>query len=203
MLISWLGDAGVRLQTKDLTLIIDPPASQTGFRHGKLTADVVALTQDDERDAKIVGGDPRLITTPGEYELKRVFIYGLAIPSTPNQVHWRIEAEELSFGHIANLSRPLDNGDLAQLEGVDVLFIPVGGKSVLGADAAAALISQIEPRIVIPIQFHLPGNTQGYDGVEKFLKEFGVKSSDTHDKIKLAKKDLPAEETLVMVPRVA
>jgi L-ascorbate metabolism protein UlaG (beta-lactamase superfamily) len=202
MVISWLGDAGIRIQTKDLTLIIDPPAQTTGFKHGKLTADVVALTQAEGRDADLVSGVTRTIETAGEYEVKQVFFYGLSLPSAPNQIHFRVEAEELSLAHVGSLTHTLDNGELASLEGVDILFIPVGGKSVLSAEAAAELISKIEPRIVIPIQFHVPGDKSGYDGIEKFLKEFGVKASEPQSKIKLAKKDLPAEETLVIVPLI-
>lgn len=202
MLISWLGDAGIRLQTKDLAVIIDPPAATTGFSHGKLQADVVALTQSDGRDKSAVQNAVRIIDTPGEYEVKQVFIYGLALPSTPLQVHYRVEAEELSFGHLGSLTRSLDAAELAQLEGVDVLFVPVGGKSVLSAEAATELISQVEPRIVIPIQFHVPGEKIGYEGIEKFLKEFGVKNSEPQSKIKVTKKDLPVEETLVIVPLV-
>lgn len=199
MQISWLGEAGIRLQTKDATLIIDPPSATTGLKLGKVTADILALTQTDGRDPGLVGGNPFRIDTPGEYERKQIFIYGIGLASEPGRVHFRIEAEEMSFGHLANLDHKLDNGELAQLEGVDILFVPVGGKSVLNADDAAELISQIEPRIVVPIQYHVPGSKLGYGPVEPFLKEMGAKQSEPQAKWKIAKKDLPAEETQVIV----
>lgn len=199
MLISWLGDAGLRLQTKDAVLVIDPPAAATGLKVGKLTADILALTQSDRRDPSLVGGNPFRIDTPGEYERKQIFIYGLGLPSEAGRVHWRIEAEDMSFGHLADLDHKLDNGELAQLESVDVLFVPVGGKSVLDADQAAELISQIEPRVVVPIQYQLPGLKLGYGPVEPFLKELGAKRVEPQAKWKLAKKDLPVEETQVVL----
>lgn len=199
MVISWLGDAGIRLQTKDVVVLIDPPGTATGLKPTKQAANIVALTQVDGRDAKSVSGNPFLIDAPGEYERQNVFAYGLTLPGDPGRVHWRFEAEELSLGHLGSLNHPIENGDLATLEGVDILFVPVGGKSVLDAEAAAALISQIEPRIVVPIQFKCPGSTAGYADVAPFLKEMGSKTNQPIDKLKIVKKDLPAEETNVVV----
>jgi L-ascorbate metabolism protein UlaG (beta-lactamase superfamily) len=199
MQISWLGEAGIRLQTKDAVLIIDPPATVTGFQPGKPAADILALTTAERRDPASVTGHPFTIETPGEFERKQVFIYGLGLPSESGKVHWRIETEDMSFGHLADLDHKLDNGELDQLEGVDVLFVPVGGKRVLNADQATELISQIEPRVVIPIQYHVPGSRLGYGTLEPFLKELGAKRTEPQAKWKFAKKDLPAEETQVMI----
>lgn len=202
MIISWLGDSGLRIQTKDATVIIDPPAASTGLKPGKLTADIVAVTTADRRDASLVQGTNLSITTPGEYELKQIFIYGIALPSDTGRVHFRIEAEGMSLGHLADLDHKLENGELEQLEGVDVLFIPVGGKTVLDAETAATIISQIEPRIVVPIQYATPGAKLGYGAVDLFLKELGGKQQGPESKWKITKKDLPAEETQVVLLQV-
>lgn len=199
MVISWLGDAGIRLQTKDAVLVIDPPSSETGFRMPKQASDIVAVTQRDGRDPKAVGGEPMIIDAPGEYERKNIFVYGLGLASEPNHVHWRVEVEEMSFGHLGNLQHMLENGELTQLEGVDVLFIPVGGNDVLAPARATELISQIEPRVVIPIQYKTSGGKASYGTLEAFLKDMGAKSSESQAKWKIQKKDLPAEETQVVI----
>jgi len=199
MIISWLGDAGIRLQIKDTVVLIDPPAASAGLKPTKQAATIVALTQAEGTDAKSVSGEPLMIVSPGEYERQGVFIYGIQVPTDPARTHFRVEAEELSLGHLGGLKAKLDNGQLAAFEGVDILFVPVGGKSVYDADEASTLISQIEPRIVIPIQYKYPGQTAGYSDVAAFLKEMGSKSSEAVDKLKIVKKDLPADETQVMV----
>lgn len=200
MILSWLGEAGIRLQTKDAIVLIDPPASETGFKPTRQTADVVALTRAAGRDAKSVGGDPFIINGPGEYERKNVFIHGLELAPGSGQVHFRLTAEDISLGHLADLPRSPANGQLAQFEGVDILFVSVGGKAVLGPEAAAGLVSQIEPRVVIPIQYHIAGSRAGYGRVEAFLKAMGMKSSQAPvEKWKVSKKDLPAEETTVVL----
>lgn len=199
MVISWLGDAGIRIQTKDATLVIDPPSSETGFRASKQMVDIVAVTKKEGRDPKAVGGEPMVLDTAGEYERKNIFVYGLAIPSEPHQIHWRIEAEELSLGHLGSLQHALENGELAKLEGVDVLFVPVGGGDVLSSARATELISQIEPRIVIPIQYKVPGGKANYGTLDAFLKDLGAKADEPVAKLKLQKKDLPADDTKVVV----
>lgn len=199
MVISWLGDAGIRIQTKDTVVLIDPPAASTGLKPTKQSATIVALTQAEGTDAKSVAGEPLMIASPGEYERQGVFIYGIQVPADPARTHFRVEVEEMSLGHLGGLKEKLDNGQLAAFEGVDILFVPVGGKSVYSADEAATLISQIEPRIVIPIQYKSAGSTAGYADVSSFLKEMGSKSAEAVDKYKIVKKDLPADETQVVV----
>lgn len=199
MIISWLGDAGIRIQSKETVVLIDPPGSSTGLKPTKQAASIVALTEAEGRDSKSITGEPFIINAPGEYERQNVFVYGIALPGDPDRVHFRIEAEEMSLGHLGSLHSKLDNGQLSALEGVDILFVPVGGKTVLDAEAASAIISQIEPRIVIPIQYKSPGNTLGYSDVSAFLKEMGAKPSEPTDKLKILKKDLPAEETNVVI----
>lgn len=199
MVISWLGDAGIRLQTKDAVLVIDPPSSDTGFRASKQAADIVAITTKTGRDPKAVGGEPMLLDLPGEYERKNIFVYGVGLPSEAHHVHWRVEAEEMSFGHLGNLQHALENGELARLEGVDVLFVPVGGGDVLTPARATELISQIEPRVVVPIQYKVAGGKANYGTLEAFLKDMGAKHSEPITKWKIQKKDLPAEDTQVVI----
>lgn len=199
MIVSWLGEAGIRLQTKDAILLIDPPAVATGFKPVRSAVDIVAITQKDNRDYKSVGGNPFIIEGPGEYERKNVFVYGIELAPGGGQTNFKISAEEMSLAHLADLPRTLENDQAGQFEGVDILIVPIGGRSVLGAEQAAALVSQIEPRVVIPIQYHTPGSTRGYGKVEAFLKAMGAKSTETLDKWKIAKKDLPTEETMVVV----
>ncbi len=203
MQISWLGEAGIRLQSKDTVVIIDPPDKASGFGPSKQTAQVVAISERAGRDASSLGGDPFVIDLPGEYERQGVFFYGVQLPPDPGRIHFRIEVEDMSLGHLGGLTKKLDNGDLAQFEGVDILFVPVGGKTVLDAETAAALISQIEPRIVIPIQYKGKGGTANYSDVGPFLKEIGAKSNEAIDKFKISKKELPAEETQVVVLNVS
>jgi L-ascorbate metabolism protein UlaG (beta-lactamase superfamily) len=69
----------------------------------------------------------------------------------------------------------------------------VGGTYTLDAKKAAEVVSQIEPRIVVPMHYALPGVNLKIAGVEPFVKEIGIKPLK-EDKLKLSRKDLPQEE---------
>jgi L-ascorbate metabolism protein UlaG (beta-lactamase superfamily) len=85
------------------------------------------------------------------------------------------------------------------LEDVDVLLVPVGEGSVLTGKQAVEAVTQLSPRIVVPMHYALPGLKTKYDPVEKFLKEMGAGKPEHTSKLKIMKKDLPAEETRVII----
>ena len=54
------------------------------------------------------------------------------------------------------------------LEGIDILFVPVGGDGVLDPAVAHKLAVQFEPKIIIPSHF---GDVGEKDALKKFLKD--------------------------------
>ena len=90
------------------------------------------------------------------------------------------------------------------LETIDILFVPVGGKHTIDGRAAKKITDQIEPRIVIPIHYKIPGAHEALDPVDVFLKEIGAGKAEKMDKLVIKKKDVPqTEETRVIVLSVA
>jgi len=57
---------------------------------------------------------------------------------------------------------------------VDVLLVPVGGRTAINAVEAAEVVRQLEPRFVVPMHYAIPGLKLELDGVERFLKEMAV-----------------------------
>ncbi len=77
-------------------------------------------------------------------------------------------------------------------------MIPVGGAVTIDAKKATEIISEIEPRIVIPMHYQIPGLKIKLDPLDNFLKVSGLPSEKT-DKLKISKKDLPQEETKIII----
>ena len=77
-------------------------------------------------------------------------------------------------------------------------MIPVGGGRVMDPKIAATVISQIEPRVVIPMNHALPNIKEKAGTVEDFCKEFGTCRREDVSKLKIAKKDLPEEDVLMV-----
>ena len=102
--------------------------------------------------------------------------------------------------HLGDLGqKELTPEQLEKIGDIDILMIPVGGNYTIGSEEATKIISQIEPRIVIPMHYDLPKLKVKLEGVEKFLKAMGVKSLEPLPKFSVKKKDLPEEETRVVL----
>ena len=54
------------------------------------------------------------------------------------------------------------------------LLLPIGGQHTLNAAQAAEIISQVEPRIVIPMHYRM--REDGSDPLHKFCREMGVEA---------------------------
>ena len=54
-------------------------------------------------------------------------------------------------------------------EGTDILLVPVGGYYTLDAKQAIEVINQIEPKIVIPMHYKLPGLSFNLAAVDDFV----------------------------------
>ena len=115
----------------------------------------------------------------------------------PNTIYV-YKAEEFTIAHLGDLGHLLTDAQVEAIGDVDVVMIPVGGTYTLDAKTAAAVIGQIEPKIIIPMHYKVPGLEVVLDGVEKFIKELGL-DPEKVDKYKITKKLLPAEEMKLIV----
>ncbi len=195
MYIQFLGANGFRLQNGDFHVIVDPPGATTGLRQTALKADVALSSGFGDIDLSRVNPqnqDLFIIDHAGEYEIQGMFVYGLA---DNKSTFYIIEIDGVVVGHMAGLSSALPERLLEHLAVVDVLLLPVGGNDILSVKKAPDVVSQIEPRIVIPMDYSHEGYKVKRDGIELFIKEMGVKDVEWTDKVKIAKKDLPQEET--------
>lgn len=158
-------------------------------------------------DSKLEGDKPFLIQGPGEYEVKEVFIQG--IPSFHDDKDGKekgtntiyvIEAEDMRFCHLGDIGqKQLTDEQLEKIDGVDVLMVPVGGEFTVSSAEASKIISQIEPKIVIPMHYALPKLKFKLDEVSKFLKTMGKKEVAPVDKLTIKQSTLPKEGTTEIV----
>lgn len=178
-------------------MLINPYQDSVGLNMPKLKVNVVATTDlnnDQTNNLDRLQGDPMKITGPGEYEVQGIFFYG--IPNTGGRTMFVIEAEGIKVGHPGVTVKELSYKELELFEGVDVLLLPLTGED---SKACSQIISQVEPRVIIPIQFKTPKVKEQLDTIDAFAKEMGVKDIGGEKKVILKKKDLPVEETQIQV----
>jgi len=215
--IYWAGQSCFQIEVSNsrdhsADIVIDPFDEATGLKLPNLSADIVLITHDhhDHNNVKGVKGEPFVIKGPGEYEIKEVFIHG--IPSFHDDKEGKergkntiylIEAEDLRFCHLGDIGqKELTDEQLEKIDAVDVLMIPVGGTYTIDSSEAQKIISQIEPRIVIPMHYALPKLKGEYDDVSKFLKTMGKPSITAQDKLIVKESTLPKDgmEIVVLEP---
>jgi L-ascorbate metabolism protein UlaG (beta-lactamase superfamily) len=194
-------------------LVTDPFGPESGLKLPRnISGDVVTVSHDhslyNNTEAVKPAGEKKLfvINTPGEYEVGGLFVYGIAAPYDEKAGKergltslYRFEVGDLSVAHLGDLGAGITDVQREELEDVDVLLIPVGGDSVLSAKQAVEIVTQLEPRVVIPMHYAVPGLKTKSDPVEKFLKEMAVAKPERVAKFKAVKKDLPTEETKVVI----
>jgi len=60
----------------------------------------------------------------------------------------------------------------------------------------------IEPNIVIPMHYHIPGIKVELDDVDRFLKEMGVTEATEEASLKITSRSFKEEtETILLTPR--
>lgn len=200
MHISWLGQTAIKIQVKpfdkDVIAVIDPYRPTTGEFPRSLMPDIGLFTKGEEGSITL-SGEPFILSTPGECETK-----GVLITTTeghePGTLMIRLDAEQLSLGHLGMTSKPLTDKQLEMLSGVDILLVPVGNGEAYDAEAAAKAVNAIEPRIVIPMAFKCDTDPKAKP-VDEFLKEMGSTNGTPEKKVIIKKKDLPQEDTQVIV----
>jgi L-ascorbate metabolism protein UlaG (beta-lactamase superfamily) len=78
-------------------------------------------------------------------------------------------------------------------------MVPVGGHTTLTAGKASEVISQLEPKIVIPMHYKVgTAESVELDNLDKFMKEMGLKDYTPQDKLQVKSSDLD-ETTQVVV----
>lgn len=206
MHVTWHGQYTIKIQSNEVTLVIDPYSTDTGLAPFRSKADIVALTNPTDLSMShtdAVQGDPFLINTPGEYSISGFNLYALGWLDENQQERsiqlWQIES--ITMLHVGQLNRDLSDKELQHLEktDIDVLFLPVGGGDGLSLKQAMKLITVIEPRIVIPIHYALPGLKESLDDVTQFAKEMGISPSDQQPKIIIKAGKLPQEDVTTYI----
>ncbi len=211
------GQACVRVKGKNASVVFDPYNPDfTGLPKLKLNADIVCVTHEhgDHNNVEAVSSDkegakPFVISGPGEYEISGVNIVG--IPSFhddkegaergKNTIYHAL-IDDVNFVHLGDLGqKKLTQEQVETLSTCDVLFIPVGSVYTINGKEAPDIISQIEPKIIVPIHYKIEGLKFGLDEVNVFLTAMGKENLQPVPKLSISRDRLPEEPEVVVLAR--
>lgn len=210
MNINWYGQSCFQITASSgknglTTIIIDPFEESIGLKlPRKMEADIVLITHDhdDHNNVKKISNNPFIITGPGEYDIKNISVQGISSfhnEKKEKNTIYKIEAEDMSVCHLGDLGqKELSSEQLDSIGDVDILMIPIGGQFTIDAKMATRVMAQIEPKIIIPMHYKIPGLKIKLDPLDDFLKVLGIKSLEKMSKLSIKAKDLPKEEVKII-----
>lgn len=197
--ISWLGHSCFKITGKQATVITDPFSPELGYSLGNHTADILTISHQHPGHyyTEGIAGNPRLVTGPGEYEIGGVLIIGVATrhdaeggAERGKNTVYLLEVDDIAVCHLGDLGHALTSDQIEEIDSVDVLLVPVGGGSTIDAAAAAKVVRQLEPGIVIPMHYKTDGLNRELETVDAFLKEIGANSITAQPKLSVTKSSL-------------
>lgn len=217
MEITWYGQTCVRLRGRDAVVVADAYQSIVGPTGRGITADIATYSHPDDsplprakgkrtRDGKTVLPTSLESTIaldgPGEYEVSDVLLTGVRIYRDDAKGEERgrgtafvVELDGLHTIHLGDVGHLLTEEKLGDIGSVDIACVPVGG--ALSATKAAALIAQLDPKIVVAMPV-CADDSECAEALAKFFHEMGGEPTP-QPKLSVTISTLPAETTAVVL----
>lgn len=217
MELTWYGRTCIRLRGKDAVVVNDPYPSIVGPTGRGITGDVVTFSHPDDspmgkKPGKVSRDGGTVIPTslesafvldgPGEYEVHDALVTGVrtyrdATRGTERgrQTAFATELDGVHTIHLGDIGHELTQEKLGDIGHVDVVCVPIGG--ALSATTAAALVAQLDPKIVVPMPV-CEEEADCEEALSKFLHEMGAERV-VQQKLSITASSLPAETTTVLL----
>lgn len=205
MNIQYYGDYCFKISTKpagrateDVIIWTDPLSKGAGLRSPQGSVDVVFLSHSSQEDNKDAFKEETVVfDAPGEYAAKGISALGFPSYRDLEEGKTRgqntlfvFDSEDLHICYLGALGSDLSPELLDRISGVDILFIPIGGTDTLDVKRALELVRKIEPRIIIPMHYKIPGLTLPLDTEKAFCDAIGNCPSGAVAKLSIKKKDV-------------
>jgi L-ascorbate metabolism protein UlaG (beta-lactamase superfamily) len=184
--ITSYGHSALLIRGGGATVLINPfkaVGCAAGLSEPRVSANVIlASSRLADEGAAVASG--RLLSAPGSYRVAGLNIEGVAAPHDRyggrrfgQATLWRWKQGGLEFAHLGGTAARLSAEDRVLLGNPDVLILGVGGGAkVYDGAEAAAVMRELKPKRVIPVQY-VSGTTPkqcDQSGIEPFLKAVGT-----------------------------
>ena len=207
MEITWYGRACFRLRGRDATVITDPCPPSTGFVAGRHDVELLTISHDhaDHSYTRSINAAMTL-TRPGEYEVRELLVTavgsyhdGSGGRERGRNTIFSVEVDGIHICHLGDLGHLLTEEQLSDLRHVDVLLVPIGGRSTITPSEAAEVVTQLGAKLVIPMHFATDGASTDLLRPEEFLREMAVTEPIRQPKAVVTPSSLPDETQVVLL----
>ena len=207
MEVEYKGANSLVFKSGTTSLVVDPKLSLVGKKDIKVEGLIELVTNPI---FAVTDAEPKItIEGPGEYEVSGISIRGVGANGYSKDeakvVIYRLDIGGFRVAVLGHIKSPLSDSQLEGLGVVDIVTIPVGGNNyTLNAHEAAAIVRQIDPKVVIPTHYKDEGlhYEVDQDDIDGFLKELGATQHDITDKLKMKPGAvLPVVLTIIEIKR--
>lgn len=204
MTIFFHGYSYLKLQGDNASIVFDPFDKTLGLKPTREKAEILALTTDhpDHGNVDVISDIGLSIVGPGEYEFRGILVHAIMLSEEAKNTKtaYVCKVDDLTVCILPPLTTMLTDDQVDMIGDVDVLAIPVGGKGTLTAEKMGEIVSEIEPRVVIPTWYDVKGMTETGHPLKPFLDTVGgTVLNEGENKVKLKKSQLPQDEMSVIV----
>lgn len=213
--ITYLGHSSFAFKGSKARVVVDPfDATLLGIPFPKTEADIVTVSHqhDDHNAISNISGDPLIFDLPGEYEKNGVRVYGFETFHDKNNgeergknIIFKFEIDGVAILHCGDLGHALTSELIQEINGADILLVPVGGVYTINADEARQVVERLEPSIVIPMHYRDPALTTKISDyasmatVDEFLQKIGVTDIQPVKKLSVKATDFGEEDMRIVV----
>ncbi|MCI7796366.1 MAG: MBL fold metallo-hydrolase [Lachnospiraceae bacterium] len=156
ILIKWNGHSCFSVTADDYTIVLDPyaPDSVPGLPALSLTANRVLCshTHRDHGCTDVVTVEEKGACPFAIHTIDTFHDDAKGTLRGSNRIHI-LEAYGMRVAHLGDLGCSLTSEQEEQLKAVEAILIPVGGYYTIDADQAFAIVSSLNPRVVIPMHY--------------------------------------------------
>ncbi len=207
MIITYHNADFFKVSFGDTTIAVNPISKDSKIKGARFGSDItlVSLNSPEHNGSDVTSRGEKesfLIKGPGEYEVSGVFIKGFLSKSNYGgeeriNTIYTVSLEGINLCFLGALSdKDLSSETKEAIDGVDILFVPIGGDEVLDPATAHKLAVQFEPKMIIPSHFSEVGDKSA---LKTFLKESGAENVKPVDKLTIKRKDLDGMEGEITV----
>jgi L-ascorbate metabolism protein UlaG (beta-lactamase superfamily) len=154
----------------------------------------------------VVRPEFQVVDGPGEYEMEDVFITGVRTflddESTARKqfnTAFLFELDGFVIAHLGDIGKIPNHEQTDQLSQADILLLPVGGGNGLTQEQAAEVVSLLEPKVLIPMQYRTDIGDSNLLPVDSFAKLIGAELHEPLDKYSPRQADLSDAMEIVLL----
>ena len=215
--LQWYGQAAFELTAKDGTrVIIDPykfKAFNGAFNYAEIKgpAEIVTISHnhDDHNGYEGIAGSPVVIQQSMDTTIKNIRISGTDVfhdnekgVNRGKEIIFVYTIDNLRVCHVGDLGHvltPEQRKSVLKSGPIDVLLIPVGEVYTLNLADVEKVISQLNPKLVIPMHYKTPKITIPLKLVDAFTKDRKNVIQRAVNTIEITDKTLPKERQIMVL----